>query len=195
MSGDHKLTPYLIVVIHIGCHHHESANPHISHLAPLATIEQLSASIGSKSILCFLLGDVQFQQHVDHPVVLGGLFLYLLEELERIHCINHRYIWCDILHLVGLQMAYEMPFNVIRQFLHLAREFLLMALAENALPLLIGGIDIFGRMEFAHSHQSYTFRKTGFHLLQVTLYIIIHITAARTLVCRPFLSVCIQRRP
>src|SRR5574344_832512 len=46
----HKLAPYLLVVVYVGCHHHQSPYPHGSQNAQFEIIKQLPASVGRESV-------------------------------------------------------------------------------------------------------------------------------------------------
>ena len=48
-------------------------------IAPFALLQQIPASVQRESVFGFLLCDVEFQQHVDDPLVLGGLLVNLLQ--------------------------------------------------------------------------------------------------------------------
>ena len=61
-------------------------------------------------------------------------------------------------------MSYEMPLDVLRQHLHLARQFLLATLAEHALSGVVRFLYVFGRMKLTDSHKSYALREAVRHL-------------------------------
>lgn len=100
--GGVHLAGYLVVVIGVGCHHHESAYLHMLHLLPFAVGEQIAAVVGGKSVLGGFLCDVQFQQYADATTASGSLFLYLAQQSDRIYRLYHADIGSYILHLVGL---------------------------------------------------------------------------------------------
>ena len=70
---------------------------------------------------------------------------------------------CDVLHLVRLQMANEMPFYVLWQSSLLANKFLHMALAEDPLSGIVSLLQFFLWMVFANSTK-------GYALLERSLY-------------------------
>ena len=135
------------------------------HLSPLAIGQQLTAGIEGESIFRGLLSDMQFQQHAHHPTGLGSLFLDFAQQLQRVHRLDHRDIGGDILHLVGLQMTDEMPLDIAGQRLHLAGQFLLVALAKDALALLVGRSNIFLGVELTDSHELHPLRERLTHFV------------------------------
>ena len=127
------------------------------HIAPFALFEQLATGIECQSVFSFLFGNMEFEQHVNHAVVFSTLFLYFLEQFERIHRFYHRHIRSDIFHLVGLQMSDEMPLYIVGQHLHLLSELLLMAFAKHALSFFVGSLKILHGVVLADSHQTHSF--------------------------------------
>ena len=64
-----------------------------------------------------------------------------------------------------------MPLDIAWQLAVLLPELLLMALAEDALALLVGGHDIVGGMVFGDSHEARALRQPVEHLVQMALHI------------------------
>ena len=145
------------------------------HLSPLARLQKFTASIDRKTRLGIFLGDMQFQQHLHHAVVLGSLLVNLLQELQAIHRLNHGDIRSNVLHLVGLQMTDEMPLDILRQGSHLLGEFLLMALAKDALPLGISRLNKLVGMKLADGYKANPCRQAAQHFMKISFYIIVHI--------------------
>ena len=143
-------------------------------LTPAAVSQQLPQGIGSQTVFGLLLGNVQFQQHVNGATAPRGLLVNLLQQLQRVNGFYHRNVRGNILHLVSLQVADEMPADVLGQRRHLVTKLLLVALAEDALTLSVGSLDILVRMVLADSHKAYTLRQIGQHQLQMFLYVVIH---------------------
>ena len=75
--------------------------------------------------------------------------------MTGIHRFNERGMWKDQFQFVGLQMPYEMPFDVLRKLKSLGGELLRAILSETALPCLVCGKDVRKRMEFGNCHQFY----------------------------------------
>ena len=69
-------------------------------------------------------------------------------------------------------MTDEMPLDVFRKALHLPCEFLFLAFTEEPLPLTVGSLDIFDRMELADGNQLHTIRKSPEHFVQILRYVI-----------------------
>ena len=78
------LAAYLVLVLHVGRHHHQAADVYVLHLAPFSRLQQLATGLQGQSILRLLLGDMEFEQDVDDAVVLGRLLVDLAEQLGRI---------------------------------------------------------------------------------------------------------------
>ena len=107
---------------------------------------------------------MEFEQDVDDAVVLGRLLVDLAKQLGRIDRLHHRDIGRDIFHLVCLQVADEVPLDVLRQGLHLLSQLLLVALAEDALSRLVGRQNILVGMILADGHQLHPLGQMAEHL-------------------------------
>ena len=71
--------------------------------------------IHPKAMFGFLHGDMYLQQDLLYPSVLGCPTVQFVQELQAIHSMHQMHEWGDVLHLVGLEVADEMPFNVGRK--------------------------------------------------------------------------------
>ena len=71
-----ELAGYLCFVTSVRCHHHQSANLHILHTAPLTSSQQFAAGIQRETVFRLFLGNVQFEQYLNHASVLGRLLVY-----------------------------------------------------------------------------------------------------------------------
>ena len=71
-------------------------------------------------------------------------------------------------------MADKMPLDVLRQRLVLLAQFLLVALAEDALTLGVGGLDILVRVILGNCHKANTLWQRIEHLVQVTFNVVVH---------------------
>ena len=150
------------------------------HLSPLARLQEFTASINRETRLGIFLGNMQFQQHLHHAVVLGSLLINLLQELQAIHRLNHGDIRSNILHLVSLQMTDEMPLDIFRQGSHLLGKFLLMALAKDALPLGVRRLNKLVGMKLADGYKANPCRQAAQHFMKISFYII-HSSSSLTL--------------
>ena len=99
---------------------------------------------------------MQFQQDLDDPSALLCLTVNLPQELHGVNSLDHRYIRSDVLHFVRLQMTDEMPLDILRQRLVLQTQFLFVTLTENALSLLVGGLNILIGVILGNCHKAYT---------------------------------------
>ena len=106
---------------------------------------------------------MQFEQYPDGAVATGRLLLDFAQQTKGVYRFYHSDVRGDVLHLVGLQMSDEVPFDVTRQSLHLVTEFLLMTFAKQSLPFVVGLEYPFGGMILADSNQSYSFRQAAQH--------------------------------
>src|SRR5258708_12294031 len=59
----------------------------------------------------------------------------------------------DLFHFVGLQVADQMPFNIVRQQGLFSTHFLHLVFSENTLSSVIRFFDFFNRMSLAYSYQ------------------------------------------
>ena len=142
------------------------------HLPPFASLQKFAASIKRKTRFGIFLCQMKFQKNLHHTIVLGSLLLNLLEKFQTVYRLNHRDIRCDILHLIGLQMTNEMPFDVLRQRSHLLGEFLFVTLAEDTLSFSISLLDILVGMELADGNETDAGRQAAQHLMEISFYII-----------------------
>ena len=80
---------------------------------------------------------MQLQEHVDDPLHPGRLLVYLTEQAEAVNGMYERHVGGDVLYLVGLQVADEMPLDVLREYAYLLLQFLYVAFAKDALSGIV----------------------------------------------------------
>ena len=83
---------------------------------------------------------------------LCSLLVHFLKQPEGIDTVYQVYERCNVLYLVALQMTYEVPSDVVGQFLMLDYKVLRLALTEFAVSCVIGGLDGFCRVVFGYSN-------------------------------------------
>ena len=74
----------------------------VLHLAPLTGLQQLTTGVERQPVFCTLLGDMQFEQHLDDAPATLRLTINLFQELQRVNSLDHRHIRRNVLHLVRL---------------------------------------------------------------------------------------------
>ena len=96
---------------------------------------------------------MEFKQHIDHTGVDRSPVVDQIQKVTGIHGLHQRGVRKDQLQLIGLKMADEMPFDVLRQLESLLGELLRTVLTETALSGLVGCQYVLERMEFGNCHQ------------------------------------------
>ena len=103
---------------------------------------------GLPARLALLACDVNLQQDIHRAVQTGGLAVDAGQQPFAVHRLDAGDVGHQHAHLVGLQMADHVPFDVARQSLGFRLELLRPALAEDPLPGGVGLGDPVGRMGF-----------------------------------------------
>lgn len=133
---------------------------------------------------------MELEENIYNPVETERLFLHLTQKTYGIDSLYHGYVGCNILHLVGLEMAYEVPLYVGGKRWNLCLQFLLMALAKDALTIVIGHLYIGSWMVFAYGNEPYPLRQGVQNLKKIYLYIVhgegLFVCVARTLYATVF---------
>ena len=99
--------------------------------------------------------DVELQQAVHNAVVLFGFLVDGFEQVGRVDAVDERDKGDDVFDFVGLQMADEMPLDILREHLMLVAHFKGMVLAENALTSIVGFLQVADGLGLADGYQSY----------------------------------------
>ena len=142
------------------------------HLAPFASLQQFVQCLGSQSVLGLFLGNMQLQQDIDNALIFSRLLLYFPKQLQRVYGLYHRHVWGYVFHLVRLQMTDEMPRYVLGQRLVFLAQFLLMALAEDALPFFVCSLYELVGMILTNSHKAHTLWQISKHLSEISLDVV-----------------------
>ena len=106
-----------------------------------------------ESVFGFLGSQVEFQQDIDGFAVVAPPFVDGLQQMERIHRLDQGDVRKDQLELVGLEMADEVPFDILRHLGDFLRQFLRPVLAEDTLAGPVGLHQAGDRVEFGNCHQ------------------------------------------
>ena len=112
-----------------------------------------------KAMLCLLGADVNLKEDVRDVVIGLAPFLNLVQEVAGVNALHKRRKREDQFKLIGLKMAYEVPFYVFGEDLHLCGEVLRTALRKDSLAGLVSPLDGFGRVIFGNCHQFYIRRQ------------------------------------
>ena len=87
--GFKEFGPYLLLVIHIACHHHDAADAYVVKVFPFAFSEQFAPLFRRHSAFGFLFGDVKFEKDIDGPAYFLSLLVYFLEQAQRVYGFDH----------------------------------------------------------------------------------------------------------
>ena len=132
------------------------------------TAEKFYQFVGGEAEFGLLGGHVELEEHTAHY---AGARRFVVDEAQEtlgIDALNQGHLTRldEAAHLVGLQVADEVPADVGREFLHLGLEFLSAAFAEEALPGVVSLADGFGRVEFAHGDQLHSLGESGAYIVE-----------------------------
>ena len=117
---------------------------------------------------------MEFQEHIDDTVATRRLLVNFFQKFQGVDSLHHVDVGGDIFHLVGLQVAYEMPDNVVGERLMLQFQFLFVTLTEDTLALSIGSLDILIGMILAYSHQTDTLRQRVEYTMKISFDVVHH---------------------
>ena len=162
-------------VVGVGCHPHHAADVHGAELLELAEAEILEQLFGIEAELGLLAGHVDLHEYAADDAGALRLAVDELEEAFGVDALNHGDFAYKLTHLVGLQMADEMPAYVGGELRDLRQKFLHAALAETALPGVVGLLHSLRRMKLGNRHQADPGRQLlmkPFYLLADHLYLI-----------------------
>ena len=113
-------------------------------------MEQFPCFVQVEAKLRYLRGDVELEEAVDGAVDLEGLFVDLSQEAEAVDAVDHIDEGCNVLHLVALQVADEMPFDVGREDRLFGGDLLHLVLPEYPEAHVIEFQDGFRRVGFRY---------------------------------------------
>ena len=113
----------------------------------------------------FFCAKVEFQEDVNEAIVVNGPFLYGFKEVEGVYGLDKVNVRKDHLELVGLEVAYEVPLNVLWHLGHLGGQFLGAVFTKDALTGIIGFHEPFYRMELGHGHKLHPLGQSAIQLL------------------------------
>ena len=100
-------------------------------------------------------------------------FAVLLQRLDQpraVDRLDQRDERRDVLHLVGLKMTYHVPLDILGQHFVFCPQLLRAALAEEALPGVVGLPDGFDRVGLRDGDEPYPFGQRLPHAGQLFLY-------------------------
>ena len=118
-----------------------------------SAVKQMQEFFYREAELGLLACNVELEQAGYLSANAACLLVNLGQKALAVHSMDKADVWGNVLHLVGLQMPDEVPFNVLRKKGSLALKLLHMAFSKDALSCLIGFHDGFGGVIFGNSHQ------------------------------------------
>lgn len=99
---------------------------------------------------------MELQQAGDDAVVFGGVLVDLFEQVETVDAVDHRHVRGDVFDFVGLKVADEVPFDVLREDFVFGFHLLGVVLTKNALSMLVQRGNVLRRFEFGDGDQAHT---------------------------------------
>ena len=115
LSDATEVGTYPCLVVGMGGHAHHATDTHILqgrnnrlYLGSLYLFRQ-------EAEFRFLLRHMHLEQHIHHPLNLGGGTVHLFKVGQAVHSMYHAHKGDVVLKLFSLQVAYEVPLDVLRQ--------------------------------------------------------------------------------
>ena len=143
-------------IIGVRCHTHQAGKADILVLLPSTALHEAKQLVGSEAVLRLFLSNMHLKKDGDDAPLTFRLLVNLLNQTLGIDGMDEADERCDVLDLVRLQVADEVPLNVLGQHLVLRNQFLHMALPEDALTAIVGFLNERGRMVLADSNKTDT---------------------------------------
>ena len=162
-----ELAADLRLVVRIRCHAHQPRNLHTRKFFPFAGGKHRLAGFGREAVFAFFLRDVQFQQAGNDTPAAQGLTVDFLQKAQAVNCMDKTDVRCDVFHLVLLQMADKMPFNVFGQCFALGLQLLHAAFAKHALAAIVGFLQSRYGVKFRDCNKAHALRQAGVHVRKV----------------------------
>lgn len=156
-----------LLVIGIRGHAHDAYDVSAGIVAPLARLQESLALGKAEAILCFLRRHMELEQAGNTAATLLRLTVDFGKQFGRIDRMNERHVGSDVLHLIGLQVANEMPGYVGRECCLLVAKLLHAAFAEVALTGSVGFGNGLHSVVLRHSDKRGTGWQRGAHTAQV----------------------------
>ena len=117
------------------------------------------------------------QKHPGSDAQLGCFGINGAQQSLGIHAVYQCRVGKHLAHFIGLQMPYEMPFNVVGQCRRLLGKLCGAAFAKHSLSGIVGIHDSGGRMKLRHCHESHLLRQCRKYVAYVCGYIRHHSAA------------------
>lgn len=149
-----KFPTHLLHVFGEGSHTHHAANLHVVQGGEDLALEHLAALLQGKAELGGFLCNMELEQAGNHALVFSRQLIDFHQQRFTVNTMDHRHIGGDVFDLVGLQVADEVPLDILGQHLVFGLHFLGLVLAEQSLALVIQHLDILHRFGFGDGNQS-----------------------------------------
>ena len=166
----HEIAAYRRAVVGIGGNAHHAPHADVRHTGKRGRADILHQFGHIPACLGLLLGDVDLQEDFERPAALGRLALDRLGQPRAVDRMDQRDERGDVFDLVGLQVADQVPLDVLGQGFVFFAQFLRAALAENAVAGVVGRADRLRRVGFRHGDQLHPLGKRRAHERQLTGY-------------------------
>ena len=142
-------------VVGVACHAHEAADVCCLEVAVASTGEEVEEFGGEEAEFCFLFGDVGLDEHAAHYADAQRLAVDEPEQAFAVDALDEAYASRsdECADLVGLQVAYEVPLDILWQSCGLVEELLHAAFAKNALVGVVSLGNSLGGVEFRYRHK------------------------------------------
>ena len=100
-------------IVCIRCHAHHTRDLRVGTVAPFARLQELPCFVGSKTVFCFLCRHMKLEQAGDNPAVFLRLSVNFGKEFRSVYGMNEADERSNVFDFVGLEVADEMPLNVL----------------------------------------------------------------------------------
>ena len=108
-------------------------------------------------------GNEKLQQAIYHNTVLGCFLVHGLQKVGAVDTVYQFDVIDNVLYLVGLQMANEVPFDIGRKVGMLLLHFLRVVLAKNAMSGIVGFHNVGFGLGFRYRNKPHTCRQRRFY--------------------------------
>ena len=153
-----------------GGHAHDAANPDILHCGIIRALKQFGGFGPVEAKFGFFGCNMKLKQAGNAAFMLKGLAVDLGKEFQAVDRMDHVNERRNVFYLIGLQMADEMPFHILRQLLPFGGHFPGFILTEDVMPGIVSLENKFWRMGFGHGDQPDPFGQTAAYLMYVFGY-------------------------
>ena len=103
------------LVVGVGGHRHDAPQAHAAVAGETGSdvAKKIKGLVGQEAELRLLLSYMQLHEAGDVAAAAKALLGNLLEEAGRVHAVDERHVGREVFHLVGLQVADEVPLDAL----------------------------------------------------------------------------------